>query len=197
MRRSSGAFPAAERFISSERRTRMSDLAPMDILGQKFSRRFKGYSQIGVHEYLTELARVIESLLRERGELRQRVHHMEQELNALRYRETALKEALVAAQRSAETTIEVARVEGQRIVDEGHSLADRLMAEANDRAQNIETVIGDLRNRRREVRAELNRIVELVEGLVQDDKRREQEERSTPQLASFQRRPRESTENRG
>jgi len=103
----------------------------------------------------------------------------------------------VAAQRSAETTIEVARVEGQRIVDEGHNLADRLMVEANERAQNIEKVIGDLRNRRREVRAELNRIVELVEGLVQDDKRRELEERSTPQLASFQQHTRESTENQG
>jgi len=175
----------------------MTELAPMDILGQKFSKRLQGYSQIEVHEYLTELARVIESLLRERGELRQRVHHMEQELKAFRERETALKEALVAAQRSAETTIEVARVEGQRIVDEGHNLADRLMIEANDRAQNIEKVIGDLRNRRREVRAELNRIVELVEGLVQDDKRREQEERATPQLASFQQHTRESTENQG
>jgi len=144
----------------------MSELAPMDILGQKFSKRLQGYSQIEVHEYLTELARVIEGLLRERGELRQRVHHMEQELKAFHERETALKEALVAAQRSAETTIEVARVEGQRIVD-------------------------------REVRAELNRIVELVEGLVQDDKRREQEERATPQLASFQRHTRESTENQG
>jgi len=56
----------------------MSELAPMDILGQKFSKRLQGYSQIEVHEYLTELARVIEGLLRERGELRQRVHHMEQ-----------------------------------------------------------------------------------------------------------------------
>jgi cell division initiation protein len=175
----------------------MSEFAPMDILGQKFSKRLQGYSQIEVHDYLTELARVIEGLLRERGELRQRVHHMEQELKAFRERETALKEALVAAQRSAETTIEVARVEGQRIVDEGHNLADRLMVEANERAQNIEKVIGDLRNRRREVRAELNRIVELVEGLVQDDKRREQEERATPQLASFQRHTRESTENQG
>jgi len=91
----------------------MTELAPMDILGQKFSKRLQGYSQIEVHEYLTELARVIEGLLRERGELRQRVHHMEQELKAFRERETALKEALVAAQRSAETTIEVARVEGQ------------------------------------------------------------------------------------
>jgi cell division initiation protein len=159
----------------------------MDILGKKFSRKLRGYDEIEVHEYLTELARAMEGLIRERGELRQRIHHLEQELSAFRGRETALKEALVAAQRSAETTIEVARSEGQRIVDEGHGLAERLVAEANDRAHNIERVIDDLRNRRREIRSELNRMVELLNGLIDDDKRREQEERSVPQLATFQR----------
>jgi len=172
----------------------MSEFAPMDILGKKFNRRFHGYSELEVHEYLTELARVIEGLLRERGELRQHVHHMDQELNAFRERESALKEALVAAQRSAETTIEVARVEGQRIVDEGQRLSDRLIDEANARVQNIETVIGDLRNRRREIRAELNRMVELLQGLIDDDQQRERGERSAPQLATFQRPPQEGSE---
>mgnify|MGYP002064048087 CR=1 FL=1 len=90
----------------------MSEFAPMDILGKKFSKKLHGYDALEVHEYLTDLARVVEGLLRERGELKQRVHHMEQELSAFRERESALKEALVAAQRSAETTIEVARAEG-------------------------------------------------------------------------------------
>jgi cell division initiation protein len=169
----------------------------MDILGKKFNKKLHGYAELEVHEYLTELARVVEGLLRERGELRQRVHHMEQELSAFRDRETALKEALVAAQRSAETTIEVARAEGQRIVGEGHGLAERLVEEANQRAQTIETVISDLRNRRREVRAELNRMVELLQGLIQDDRRREREEPTVPQLATFQRPPIEQTENGG
>ena len=175
----------------------MSEFAPMDILGKKFSKRLNGYAPIEVQEYLTDLARVIEAMLRERGELRQKVHHMEQELNAFRERETELKETLVAAQRSAETTIEVARVEGQRIVGEGHGLAERLVIEANERVQNIEKVIGDLRTRRREIRAELNRMVELLQGLIQDDKLREKEERATPQLATFQRRAADTVENKG
>jgi len=175
----------------------MSDFAPMDILGKRFSKKMNGYAPMEVHEYLTDLARVVEEMLRERGELRQRVHHVEQELKAFRERETALKEALVAAQRSAETTIEVARAEGQRIVSEGHGLAERLVSEANDRVQNIERVISDLRIRRREIRAELNRMVELIEGLVQDDQSREREERATPQLASFQRRAQDASENKG
>ena len=175
----------------------MSEFAPMDILGKKFSKKLHGYAELEVHEYLTDLARVVEGLLRERGELKQRVHHMEQELSAFRERESALKEALVSAQRSAETTIEVARVEGQRIVGEGHGLAERLVEEANQRAQNIESIISDLRNRRREVRAELNRMVELLQGIIQDDKRRERDEPSTPQLAAFQRPAVGNSENGG
>lgn len=175
----------------------MSDFAPMDILGKRFSKKMNGYAPMEVHEYLTDLARVVEEMLRERGELRQRVHHVEQELKAFRERETALKEALVAAQRSAETTIEVARAEGQRIVSEGHGLAERLVSEANDRVQNIERVISDLRIRRREIRAELNRMVELIQGLVQDDQSREREERATPQLATFQRRSQDTSESKG
>ena len=175
----------------------MSEFAPMDILGKKFAKKLHGYAELEVHEYLTDLARVVEGLLRERGELKQRVHHMEQELSAFRDRETALKEALVAAQRSAETTIEVARAEGQRIVGEGHGLAERLIEEANQRVQTIDTVIVDLRNRRREVRAELNRMVELLQGLIQDDQRREREEPNVPQLATFRRPAVERTENGG
>ena len=75
----------------------MSEFAPMDILGKKFTKKLHGYAELEVHEYLTDLARVVEGLLRERGELKQRVHHMEQELSAFRERESALKEALVGA----------------------------------------------------------------------------------------------------
>ena len=121
----------------------MSEFAPMDILGKKFAKRLTGYAPIEVHDYLSDLARAVEELLRERGELRQRLHNLEQELRAFRERESALKEALVAAQRSAETTIEVARAEGQRIVAEGHGLAERLVAEADERVQNMERVLVD------------------------------------------------------
>ena len=174
----------------------MSEFAPMDILGKKFAKRLHGYSPIEVHDYLTDLARTVEELHRERGELRQHLHAMQQELKAFRERESALKEALVAAQRSAETTMEVARAEGQRIVAEGHGLAERLVGEANERVQNMERVIGELRTRRREIRADLGRLVELLQGLVEDDQEREREERSTPQLASFQRRALDGSEGR-
>jgi DivIVA domain-containing protein len=166
----------------------MPELTALDILGTTFAKRLNGYAPDEVHEFLTDVANAVEALVRERGELRQRVHHLEQELSAFRDRERALQDALVAAQRSAESTVQTARSEGQRIVDEGQQLADRLVEDAHARVQKIERVISELRSRRREVRAELVRMAEMLQGVVRDDQHAESEERSTPQLAVLQRR---------
>jgi cell division initiation protein len=175
----------------------MSELTALDILGKQFSRRVRGYAPFEVHEFLSQVASAIEALSRERGELRQQMHRLEQELAEFRERETALQEALVAAQRSAESTVEMARAQGQKIVEEGQTLAERLIREAHGRAQNIDVHIADLRNRRREARAELMRLVQLLEGLVRDDKEREEEEPATPQLAILKTHAEASSETTG
>jgi cell division initiation protein len=175
----------------------MSELSPLDILGKKFAIKFRGYPANEVHEYLTEIAGAMEGLTRERGELRQQVHRLENELASFRERETALHEALVAAQRTAESTMESARDEGQRIIEDGHGLADRLVEEANDRARKIDGVIQQLRERRRETRSELIRLVEILQGLIEDDRAREKEERTTPQLAVLSRKNEVSEESSG
>jgi cell division initiation protein len=166
----------------------MTELSPLDVLGKTFSTRLRGYAQEEVHEFLTQVASSMELLLRERGEFKQQLHRFEQELVRFREREDAMQEALVAAQQAAQRTLDGAQAEGQRIVEEGHVLADRLIDEAHKRAHNIETAIGDLRSRRREVRAELMRLAELLEGVIRDDQKSEIDEPATPQLALLRRR---------
>jgi cell division initiation protein len=175
----------------------MGELSALDILGKQFNKKLRGYAPIEVHEFLSQIASAVEGLTRERGELKQRVHRLEQDLADYRERESALQDALVAAQRTAATTVESARAEGQKIIEDGHTLAERLVDEANQRAQNIESVVAELRTRRREARSELQRLVEILEGLIQDDQKREQEERATPQLAVLQRRNGNSSESSG
>jgi cell division initiation protein len=175
----------------------MSELSPLDILGKKFAVNWRGYPANEVHEYLTEIASTMEALVRDRGELRQHVHRLESELASFREREKALHEALVAAQRSAESTIESARDEGQRIIEDGHGLAERLVEEANDRARKIDGVIQQLREKRRDTRSELIRLVEILQGLIEDDRAREAEERTTPALAVLSTKTANTGEKRG
>ena len=166
----------------------MSDITPLDVLGQKFSKRFQGYDPQQVHEFLASVANTIENLTRERGELRQQIRSLEAELASFRKREHALQEALVAAQRSADDTLDAARAEGEKIVAEAQALADQLVEDASNRIKTIETVIGDLRARRREVRAELMRLAELLQGLIHDDQQLEKQEPQTPRLTVLNRR---------
>jgi len=176
----------------------MPDLSPLDVLGASFGSRLRGYDPREVHEFLTHVAASMESVSKERGELRQQIHRVERELASFRERERALHEALVAAQRTAETTVETARhdadrilaearSDAERLMEEGQNLADRLVEEAHLRAQNIDSVISQLRTRRRELRAELMRLAEMLQGVIRDDQEQERREPPTPQLAVLNR----------
>ncbi len=177
----------------------MTDLSPLDILGKTFKKRLNGYDPQQVHEFLSEVGGVFEQLVRERGELRQQVAKMESDLAEFRRREGALQDALVAAQRSAEETVEgarrkageeleQARTEGQRTLEEAQVLAQRIMDETNERIRTLEGIITGLRGKRREARAEVLRLVEILEGVARDDQRLEHEEDVTPRVSLLDRR---------
>lgn len=165
----------------------MPDVTPLDIMGAEFPKAFRGFDQSSVKSFLQQLAASLENLVRERGELRQRIHFLEEELGAYKERESALKEALVSAQCSAEETLENARIEAQRTLAEGHNLAERIVDEAQERAENIELAIAELRARRRETRGELKRFLEVLQGVIHDDEDSEKQERLRPQLAILHR----------
>jgi cell division initiation protein len=160
----------------------MSEVSPLDILGKSFQTSFRGYAPAEVQDFLGQLAGAMERLFRERGELRQQLHRREQELSSFRERERSLQETLVTAQRAAEVTLSEARSEAQRIVDEAQQLADRLLEESQRRGQTIELLIAELRGRRREARADLIRMVELVQGVIHDDQQLERAEPATAQV---------------
>jgi cell division initiation protein len=165
----------------------MIELSPLDILAKTFGSSWRGYDPQQVHEFLSQVAARLEEMLRERGEFRQQLMRLEQELATFRERESALQDALIAAQHSAEHTLEGAREEAQKIIDDGHVLANSLVEDAHERARKIEIVISDLRSRRREARSELNRLIELLKGLVSDDEQLEVETTSSPQVALLHR----------
>jgi len=161
----------------------MPDVTPLDIMGAEFPGAFRGFDRDAVRTFLQQLAASLENLVRERGELRQKIHHLEEELSTYRQRESALQEALVAAQRSADETVEHSRQEAQNILAEAHGLADRIIDEAQNRSRHIEVAISALRGHRRECRGELRRLIEILEGVIEDDREHEESEREKPRIA--------------
>ncbi len=160
----------------------MVELSPLDVLAKSFDKGFRGYDPQQVHEYLSQVAARLEELLRERGEVKQQLLRLEQDLAQFKDRESALQDALIAAQHSAELTLDRAREDAQRVIDDGHTLASSLVEDAHSRARKIEIVISDLRSRRRDARSELRRLVEILNGFVADDEQLEQTSTSSPQV---------------
>ncbi len=169
-----------------------NEVTPLDILGQQFDRRLHGLDPKQVHAFMSEVANTVEALLRERGELKLQLRRLEQDLASFREREGALQDALVAAQKTAERTMEGARSDAQRVVTDAQALADQLVDDANQRAGSIELMISELRSRRREVRAELMRLAELLQGLIRDDQKLELEEDHSSRITLLHRRSDES-----
>ena len=172
----------------------MNRLTPLEIQRATFPRRLQGFDPDAVREFLSQIAEQAEDDARLRGELRAQVARLGREIEEYKERADAMKDALGAAERTAEATIARAESEAQRIITETQTLADRIIEEATRRAENIEAVTGQLRGRRRSARADLKRLAELLAGAARDDESVEQRENEVPSVAVLRPRAREKRE---
>ncbi|MGQ9494878.1 MAG: DivIVA domain-containing protein [Thermoanaerobaculaceae bacterium] len=170
----------------------MSKLTPLEIQGASFPRKFRGFDPEAVREFLHIIAEQVEEEARLRGELRGQLESLSRQLDDYRSRAEALNEALIAAQKTADATVQKAEAEAQRILTEAQALADRLMEEARQRAEAVESLIAQLRLQRRTVRADLKRLGELINGLVKEDEAAEKRDSESATLALLRPRAKET-----
>ena len=96
-------------------------LTPLDVRRQEFRRRLRGYEPLGVEDFRMRVADELERVLREKSVLEERVAALTEQLRVFRERETAMNEALVAAQQLREETRAAAEREAQIIVREAEA----------------------------------------------------------------------------
>ncbi len=167
----------------------MHRLTPLEIQGASFPTKLKGFDPEAVREFLRAIAEQVEEEARARGELRAQVEMLSRQLEEYRSQAEALNEALIAAQKTAEATVQKAEAEAQKIITEAQALADRLVEEARQRAEAVETIIAQLKSQRRSARADMKRLAELLLGLVKDDESAEKRESEAASLAILRPRP--------
>ena len=96
-------------------------LTPLDVRRQEFRRRLRGYEPLGVEDFRMRVADELERVLREKSVLEERVAALTEQLRVFRERETAMNEALVAAQQLREETRSAAEREAQVIIREAEA----------------------------------------------------------------------------
>ena len=113
-------------------------LTPLDVRRQEFRRSLRGYEPLGVEDFRMRVADELERVSREKSVLEERVAALTEQLRVFRERETAMNEALVAAQQLREETRNSAEREAQVIVREAEAEGRRQVDEATreqERAQ--------------------------------------------------------------
>ena len=93
---------------------------PVELRHVKLRRGLFGYTRHAVDELVADVADSFEVAWRERGELEDKVHELEQGLVELKRREELLVQALVAAEQAATEVRAQAMREAELIVAEAH-----------------------------------------------------------------------------
>ncbi len=139
----------------------MSDrLSAMDIEGQEFPSKMRGYSREEVRMYLMSVAEQFQQLNLENQKLRQSVANLGEKLEEIQAREEMLQKTLVSAQTMSEDMKESSRREAELVIRESRVKGERLLEQAQDQLSRIEAEIGRTRLERNSFDSRLRSILE-------------------------------------
>jgi len=100
-------------------------LTPLEIQNKEFKRSLRGYSELEVDEFLDDVVRDFEALIRENAALKDQVARMDDRLEQYTRIEETLKRALISAEEAAGDMRAAAQREAELITREAHEHARR------------------------------------------------------------------------
>ncbi|WP_053958566.1 DivIVA domain-containing protein [Sulfobacillus thermosulfidooxidans] len=141
-------------------------LTPLDIVNKEFKHGFRGYNEDDVNEFLDEIVRDYEALIRENDELKENTSGMTERLEQYRKLEATLQNTLVIAQQTAEEVKAAARKEAELIVREAEAKAEEIVRNAEARVREAENQLSQLRYETEKFRAQIKSLLEAQLRLV-------------------------------
>lgn len=136
-------------------------LTPLDIHNKDFSTSFRGYSQDEVNEFLEQIIRDYEIIIREKKELEDKLKNMAEQMSHYDDIKETLQNSIVVAQEAADELKRNAQQEAKLIVKEAEKNADRIINDALSKARKITIEIDELKKQSKVFR---NRFKMLVEA---------------------------------
>lgn len=112
-------------------------LTPLDIHNKEFSRRLRGYDEDEVNEFLDQIIKDYEALIRENKELQAKLAEQTEKLGHFSNMEDTLSKTIIVAQETADEVRNNAKKEAQLIIREAEKNADRIINEALMKSRKI------------------------------------------------------------
>jgi cell division initiation protein len=121
-------------------------ISPMDIQQQQFKgKMFGGLDAEDVDAFLQSVAGEMEELIRENGELKERLNRNATAIAEMEARESQLRETMLAAQRITEEMKANAQREAHLVVSEAELKGERIIADAERKLVDLNNQIQELR----------------------------------------------------
>ena len=120
-------------------------LTPLDIHNKEFSNKFRGYDEDEVNEFLDQVVKDYEIVIREKKSLEEHVQQLEEKLGHFTNIEETLNKSILVAQETAEEVRGNAMKESKLIIKEAEKNADRIINEALSKSRRISMDVEELK----------------------------------------------------
>lgn len=144
-------------------------LSPLDIHNKEFTRGFRGYAEDEVNEFLDQVIKDYEIILREKKELEEKVKMMSEQMNHYNSLEETLQKSIVVAQEAADEVRRNSQKEAKLIVRESEKNADRIINDALAKARKVTIEIDELKKQSKVFRNRFKMLVEAQLDLLNTD----------------------------
>lgn len=144
-------------------------LTPLDIHNKEFNRGFRGYVEDEVNEFLNQVIKDYEILIREKKDLEKKVEELEEKMTYFSNIEETLNKSILVAQETAEEVKRNANKEAQLIMKEAEKNADRIINEALSRSSKMAVEVEELKKQAKVYRTRFKMLIEAQLELLKND----------------------------
>jgi cell division initiation protein len=144
-------------------------LTPLDIHNKEFNKGFRGYDEDEVNEFLDQVIKDYELILREKKELEEKLNEQSSRLGHFNTIENTLNKSIVIAQEAGEEVRRNAQKEAKLIVKEAEKNADRIINESLSKARRIAMEIEELKKQSKVFRTRFKMLIEAQLDMLNTD----------------------------
>lgn len=144
-------------------------LTPLDIHNKEFNRRIRGYDEDEVNEFLDQVIKDYEALIRENKDLQKQVEQMQERLNHFSSIEDSLSKTIIVAQETADELKSNSKKEAQLIIKEAEKNADRIINDSLAKSRKIALDIEELKKQAAVYRTRFRTLLQAQLELLEED----------------------------
>ncbi len=145
-------------------------LTPLDIHNKEFGKSFRGYDEDEVNEFLDQVIKDYELVIRDKKQLEEQMLDMKERLKHFSTIEETLNKSILIAQEAAEDVKGNAQKEAKLIIKEAEKNADRIINEALIKSRKVTIEFEELKKQSKVFRTRLRMAIETqLEMLSHED----------------------------